>query len=187
MESLGFYPEMIDTVFLSHEHKDHTGGLNKLLERKQGIEFYIPFPFSPELKERIQKGGGRVVEIREHAKICFAAFSTGIISGWIPEQSLVLSDRSGLVLLTGCAHPRITNIIFQTKIIFGENPCSVIGGFHLAGFSRPELQEIVDVFKDSNISRVGPCHCTGKEAREMFQKAYQYSFIDIGVGKEILL
>jgi len=187
MEYLGLHPKTIDAVVLSHEHKDHTGGLRTLLKRNRDLDVYIPSTFSKAIKKSIQQCGGRYVEIQGQEEICKQAFSSGVIHGWIPEQSLVLKTQKGFVLMTGCAHPRIVKIINQVKNLFHKTPFLVMGGFHLAGFSRPELQEIIGFFQSSKIGKVGPCHCTGEEAREMFQEAYGSSFIDIGVGKEIIL
>jgi 7,8-dihydropterin-6-yl-methyl-4-(beta-D-ribofuranosyl)aminobenzene 5'-phosphate synthase len=187
MESMRICPETIDVVVLSHEHKDHTGGLRSILEKKPGLPVYIPTLFTKAIKSKIQRSGGSPVEIQEQKEICRHAFSSGIIQGWIPEQSLVLETRMGLVLMTGCAHPRIMKTISQVKNSFRKQLFLVIGGFHLGGFSKPELQEIIRFFRSSKIDKVGPCHCTGDEARRLFQEEYGESFVDIGVGKEIVL
>jgi 7,8-dihydropterin-6-yl-methyl-4-(beta-D-ribofuranosyl)aminobenzene 5'-phosphate synthase len=108
-----------------------------------------------------------------------------VIEGWIKEQSLVLDTEKGLVLMTGCAHPRIVHIIARVKEIFRKDISLALGGFHLAGFEEKEIREIIRKFRDSGIKKVGPAHCSGDEARALFYKEYKDDCIEIGVGKKI--
>ena len=52
-----------------------------------------------------------------------------------------------------------------------------MGGFHLRGMSRRQIDEIVQGFKKEGVKRVGPCHCSGSLARKLFKKAYDKDFI----------
>ena len=61
----------------------------------------------------------------------------------------------------------------------------VFGGFHLAGFAKNEIMEIIRKFYELEVEKVGPCHCSGDEARRLFSEEYKDDFIEIGVGKEI--
>jgi 7,8-dihydropterin-6-yl-methyl-4-(beta-D-ribofuranosyl)aminobenzene 5'-phosphate synthase len=185
LEKIGIKPERIDAVVLSHEHRDHTGGLDALISRNPEIEVWIPHFFVSSFKEGIQKRGAKVFEVKASQNICVRAFSTGVIHGWIKEQSLVLDTNPGLVLITGCAHPRITEIISQVKELFNKNIYLALGGFHLAGFDKADINEIIGKFRDLGVQKVGPCHCSGNDARMFFSKEYQNNFIEIGVGKEI--
>ena len=54
MEKLGIHPGEIDTVFLSHEHKDHTGGLEALLNLNSRVEVWLPNFFSSSFKNKIR-------------------------------------------------------------------------------------------------------------------------------------
>ena len=61
----------------------------------------------------------------------------------------------------------------------------VFGGFHLAGFSKEDIEDIIDQFRVLGVKKVGPCHCSGDESRILFAEEYKDDFIKIGVGKEI--
>lgn len=185
MEKLGIHPGEIDTVFLSHEHKDHTGGLEALLNRNSSVEVWLPNFFSSSFKNRIKNQGSTVKEVTDFQEICEGAYTTGIIEGWIKEQSLILNSGKGLILITGCAHPRIVKIIDKVKELSNKNIHMVFGGFHLAAYNENEINEIIGQFRDSRVKKVGPCHCTGDEARSLFAKEYKDDFIEIGVGKVI--
>jgi len=185
MGKLGIRPEEIEMVFLSHAHKDHTGGLDALLTQNSKIEVWLPDFFSSSFKDAIKKKGGTVKEVRNFQKICERAHTSGVIPGWIKEQSLILDTDKGLILITGCAHPRIVKIISTVKELLKKDIYMVFGGFHLAGFNKGEIKEIIDRFQDSGVKKVGPCHCSGDEARRLFAEEYKDDFIKIGEGKEI--
>ncbi len=185
MEKLKISPMDIDLVFLSHYHRDHTGGLSTLLQFNPKIEVWLPKFFPQDFKEQVLAAATSLVEVEGHQKICDGAFTTGVIMGWIKEQSLVLDTTQGLIVVTGCAHPRLINILPKVRDIFGENIHLVLGGFHLAGFQTDEIQEVIDMLNALKIQKIGPCHCTGDKALRMFADEYAENFIKTGAGKEI--
>jgi len=185
IEKLGIHPGAVDLVVLSHAHGDHTGGLDELLRENPKIEVWFPEFFSPRFKKAVTKRGASLVEVDKFRKICEGAYTTGVIQGWIKEQSLILDTFKGLIVMTGCAHPRIIKIIATAKDLLEKNLYLVLGGFHLAGFTENEIKEIIDEFRAQGVKKAGPCHCTGEEARQLFAEEYKNDFIDIGAGKEI--
>jgi len=185
LEKLGIHPEEIELVFLSHAHEDHIGGLDALLTQNSKIEVWLPEFFSSSFKKAIKKEGATVTEVENFQKICERAYTTGVIAGWIKEQSLILETDKGLIVITGCAHPRIVNIIALAKELLKKDIHMVFGGFHLAGFYEDEIEEIIDQFRVSGVKKVGPGHCSGDEARRLFAEEYKKDFIEIGAGKEI--
>ena len=187
MEKLGIHPRDIDLVFLSHNHKDHTGGLSTLLQFNPKIEVWLPKFFPQDFKEQILTASTSLVEVEGHQEICDGAFTTGVIEGWIKEQSLVLDSKQGLIVVTGCAHPRLINILPKVRDMFGDNIHLVLGGFHLAGFQKDEIQEVIDMLNALKIQKIGPCHCTGDKAIRMLAKEYAENFIKAGAGKEIFV
>jgi 7,8-dihydropterin-6-yl-methyl-4-(beta-D-ribofuranosyl)aminobenzene 5'-phosphate synthase len=185
LEKLGIQPASIDVVVLSHAHRDHTGGLKGLLFLNPKIEVWLPHFFALDFKDSIKARGAGVVEVEASGKICEGAQTSGVIEGWIKEQSLVLDTERGLVLMTGCAHPRIVRIIDRVRDVFKKNIFMALGGFHLAGFEKAEIREIIRKFRSSEIQKVGLAHCSGDEARTLFQEEYQDDFIKVGVGTKI--
>ena len=167
MEKLKINPKSIDFVFISHMHGDHTGGLQGLLELNKGLKVYTPDLFS------------------EPTRIFKNVYSTGCLGDWVKEQSLILNTEKGLVIITGCAHPGIINIIKKSKDMLKGEVYLVLGGFHLSGNSDSELRKIIDDFKELEVQKTAPCHCSGDRCRELFKQEYQANFIENGVGKII--
>ncbi len=102
----------------------------------------------------------------------------------MPEQAIVLKAKYGLVVITGCAHHGILEIIEKIKAKFpGYSIYLVLGGFHLMESDKRIIETIVKNFKKMGIKKVGPAHCTGKTATELFKKEYKDNFVEVKAGK----
>jgi len=187
MEKLAVDPNKIDTVVLSHIHGDHTGGLGSLPEKNPNVTVYLPESFPKKFKDNVQAHGAKMIEVEQPMKICENVYSTGQLGKWIKEQSLVIRTERGLVVITGCAHPGIVNIVNIAKDLVKDDFLLVMGGFHLEWASRGKIEKIISAFKQWHVRYVGPCHCTGDKARALFEKYFGENYINIGAGKVITL
>jgi 7,8-dihydropterin-6-yl-methyl-4-(beta-D-ribofuranosyl)aminobenzene 5'-phosphate synthase len=187
MEQLGIDPKEIDVVILSHIHGDHVGGLFGFLKQNSNVVVYLPKSFPLSFKNKIISYGARFEEIDEGRNLFNKIYTTGELGTWIKEQSLILNTTKGLVIITGCAHPGVVHIIERSKKLIGVDPLLVTGGFHLGGTSEGELKQIIDDFIRLNVQKVGPCHCSGDRARRLFQEAYGKHFMEVGVGRVIII
>ena len=91
----------------------------------------------------------------------------------------------GLIVMTGCAHPGVVEILNKVRDLMKDDFLLLMRGYHLGGKGKGELEKIVSNFKKLGVHNIGPCHCTGDAAKELFKKEYQISFINVGVGKII--
>jgi len=185
MKSLGIDPKEIDIVFLSHIHKDHVGGLWHVIERNRKVFVFIPKSFPDSFKKEVKGRRVTLIEVQRPIKVCDGVYSTGEFGTDIKEQSLIIHDERGLVIITGCAHPGLVNVVNRVKDLFREDIFLLVGGFHLGGKSKDELKKIVSALKKAGVYSVGPCHCTGDVAREVLKEEYQKNFINVGVGRVI--
>jgi 7,8-dihydropterin-6-yl-methyl-4-(beta-D-ribofuranosyl)aminobenzene 5'-phosphate synthase len=181
LQALGFDPLDIDAVVLSHEHGDHVGGLPLLLA--QGVEpsIYLPQSFSLSTKS-IADSHGVLVEVSDPMEIIPGVYTTGELGEEIIEQALVLETAEGIVVVTGCAHPGIVEILQRAKEITGEDIDLVVGGFHLMRHSQHQIESIIDEFRSLGVRRVVPSHCTGELAMSLFAEAYGEDYLVGGVG-----
>jgi 7,8-dihydropterin-6-yl-methyl-4-(beta-D-ribofuranosyl)aminobenzene 5'-phosphate synthase len=187
LEKMGLSPENIEVVVLSHYHGDHTGGLDEILRLNPRIEVWVPEHFPKDFKQRLREKGSKIVEVSQSRKICPGTFTSGVIEGPIREQSLVIDTDHGLVIITGCAHPGIVKILSEIKESFKKSFYLVFGGFHLGGSSRAEIESIISRFKALGVKKVGPTHCSGDLARNLFSEKFGEDFIRVGAGKEIII
>lgn len=185
MKKLKIDPKEVDVIVLSHIHYDHIGGLSDFLEKNPNITVYLPESFPKKIKKDVKKMGAKLVEVKKPIKICEAIYSTGELGGWIKEQSLIIKTTNGLVVITGCAHPGVVNIIKKAKKMFKSDIFLVLGGFHLCWINSWQIKGIVNGVKKEKVKMVAPCYCSGDLARELFEKTYKENFIRVGVGKKI--
>ena len=180
-------PGRIDLVVLSHVHGDHTGGLTGLLQVNPRVQVCLPASFPSRFKEAVHGHGATVVEIRGPQEICKDVYTTGVLGRRIKEQALAIRTQGGLVVLTGCAHPGIVNILTEIRRLHEDNLLLVIGGFHLEWVTRWRIETILGVFRSYGVRYVAPTHCSSEKARRLFQQGYGSGYLDTGVGTMITL
>lgn len=88
------------------------------------------------------------------------------------DLSLVLRTDKGLVILLGCAHRGVVNIVDHVLETFGgDSVHAVIGGFHLERASDSQLQKTVEALEKRKVEKIVTSHCTGMWATiAMLQK-----------------
>jgi 7,8-dihydropterin-6-yl-methyl-4-(beta-D-ribofuranosyl)aminobenzene 5'-phosphate synthase len=187
MKQLQIDPKEIDMVVLSHIHSDHVGGLSGILDQNSDVTVYVPASFPRSLKEEVRRYGAEVQEVEEPRELFDGVYTTGELNGGVREQSLIVSTDQGLVIITGCAHPGVLNVLRKAREIAGDKVHLVLGGFHLGGASASEIESIIDGFEQIGVTRVAPCHCSGDTARELFREHYGEGYIECGVGRTIVL
>ena len=187
LQKLAIDPRIVDIVVLSHIHGDHTGGLQSFLALNSDVTIYIPGSFPTSFTEEVKEYGAEVVEVEKSKKICRDVYSTGELGTWIKEHSLIIKTDKGSIVITGCAHPGIVQIVTVSKNLIKNNVFLVIGGFHLRNNSQSEVENIIYRLKNLGVRYVGPCHCTGDLARDLFKKEFGEYYIEVGVGKRIFL
>jgi len=110
-----------------------------------------------------------IIYVDEPLQIHQGFFSTGELEGI--EQSLVIKGENGLIVIAGCSHPGVGNIL-KAAGQFGKVK-SLVGGLH--GFSE------FDLIKDLDL--ICPVHCT--QFKEKIKELYPEKYISGGAGKII--
>ena len=164
MKKLGLDPKSIEEVFISHAHFDHVGGLSDFLRVNNQVKIYVPVSFA--LDPSMAK---EVITVTEPLQIHGNIYSTGELQGI--EQSLVVKTKKGLVVIAGCSHPGVGNIL-EAASQFGK-VSALVGGLH--GFNQ------FDLIKDLDL--VCATHCT--QYKTEIKRLYPEKYIEGGVGKVI--
>lgn len=186
MNQLQIDPKRVDGIVLSHIHGDHVGGLSGFLEQNSAVTVYLPTSFPQSFKEQVKSLGAEVKEVHEAEELLPGVHTTGELGSAIKEQSLVITTSKGLVIITGCAHPGVADIIRTAKDIAPDDRVYlVMGGFHLSGASSAQVESIIREFRELSVEKVAPCHCSGDEARGLFEERFGEDYIESGVGKKI--
>jgi len=180
----------IEKVVVSHEHWDHVDGLKPFLTEKSGVGVYIPVKADAGVKTKIRLWGGSVIDVAGPVKIKEEVHLSGEIIGKydgknIPEQALVLETSKGLVVIAGCAHPGIADMVCRIKKDFGKNVSGVIGGFHLKERLLEDIGMEAARLKTAGVQMAVPLHCTGSKASKIFQQVFGPGCLLLQEGQEI--
>lgn len=186
MATLGIDPREIEAVFLSHEHGDHIGGVTDFLRQNPNVSVYVPKSFYSTLQEKVKNPSTKIIPVGGPNRLYENIYSTGEMGTWLKEQSLVLDTPKGLVVITGCAHPGIINIVRKAKQLVPKDVCLVMGGFHLLNQNASKIDRIILALKEMGVKKVAPSHCTGEEAILRFKRAWVENFIPGGCGAELI-
>ena len=171
----------LNAIFFSHIHADHTAGFPGLAGQVvTDPPVYVLASFPPEFKQKV-----RAIEVSGPMVLPDRDFRT---TGELPgqpanEQALIVTTDRGLVVITGCAHPGIVNIVRRVREISGEKIRLVVGGFHLLQTPAGEVEKIAKELRTLGVERVAPSHCTGEAAIEIFKKEFGSDFEISGVGR----
>lgn len=109
------------------------------------------------------------------------------------EQCLVLSQDSKKILLSGCAHNGVLNILDRYRALFGGDPDVLISGFHMMKRNAPHTEEERDVIRQTaqalaqTKTRFFSGHCTGEEAFALMKTVLGDRLQPMHTGCEILI
>jgi 7,8-dihydropterin-6-yl-methyl-4-(beta-D-ribofuranosyl)aminobenzene 5'-phosphate synthase len=94
-----------------------------------------------------------------------------MIDDFKDEISLVIDSPKGLILIVGCSHPGILNMLDSVQARFSRPLYALIGGIHLYDASPERREMVVHELIQRNIPKLGVSHCTGDEAAEELEKS----------------
>ncbi len=94
------------------------------------------------------------------------------------DQSLVVESSKGIVVVLGCAHAGLVNILQHVVTLTGKKHIyALLGGTHLLNASMEQLASIFEALEEFDLQVVAPCHCTGLRATFAFQQAFGDKFV----------
>ncbi|WP_411681373.1 MBL fold metallo-hydrolase [Clostridium thailandense] len=101
-----------------------------------------------------------------------------ITDSFSDEIALVLDTPKGLLILLGCSHPGVLNMVTTISETFQKKVLGVVGGTHLVEADNDRIKKSIEYFNDLDISMVGVSHCTGEKAVELFAEGCKGFFIN---------
>jgi 7,8-dihydropterin-6-yl-methyl-4-(beta-D-ribofuranosyl)aminobenzene 5'-phosphate synthase len=101
------------------------------------------------------------------------------------DSAVVYKSSKGLVIITGCSHAGICNIINYAKKVCDEDRIvDIIGGFHLLNPKQEVLEKTVEYFRTLNTDKVHACHCTDLKSKIELAKVVDVE--EVGVGMTLV-
>lgn len=80
------------------------------------------------------------------------------------EICLVLKEKDGLAVVTGCAHNGILNIVSSVREKMNLPVHRIVGGIHLSGEKQERVDKTLAMLREMGICNMNLCHCSGETA-----------------------
>lgn len=105
-----------------------------------------------------------------------------LVPDYVPDDSAMVFDgKDGLVVINGCAHSGLTNILSYAQELFPGKPfMAVVGGFHMLSKDQAWLEGAVAQIKAFQPKRIYPCHCTDDVSKATFRNHFAVGAIGVG-------
>jgi 7,8-dihydropterin-6-yl-methyl-4-(beta-D-ribofuranosyl)aminobenzene 5'-phosphate synthase len=100
------------------------------------------------------------------------------------DSGLAYRSDEGLVVIVGCAHSGVCNIIEHARVVCGETRVrDVVGGLHLLDPPGERLYKTVEYLRGLQLKQMHPCHCTSLKSKIVLAGAVPIR--EVGVGLRI--
>lgn len=101
----------------------------------------------------------------------------------LDDTALAFKGDQGLVVITGCSHSGICNIIEHAKKVCKEDKVvDVIGGFHLMKPSHKQLKGTIDYFQKLQPKELHACHCVDLDSKIALSKVANLKEVGVGLS-----
>ncbi len=81
------------------------------------------------------------------------------------DQAAFIDTPGGLVVILGCAHSGVVNTLRYIRGLKGRTRFrAVMGGMHLVSATQERMGRTVEAFREFDIPKLFPAHCTGPDA-----------------------
>ncbi len=97
-----------------------------------------------------------------------------------------LKDQ-GMIVITGCSHAGIVNILKHSSKLLGLKKFrAILGGFHLIEASRDRIDKTVEALSLLDIDFISAGHCTGFEAQVALYEKFKNKFLPLHTGLKFI-
>ena len=101
------------------------------------------------------------------------------------ELTLAINTPLGLVLVVGCSHPGVEEILSAATAV-NPHVHMLLGGLHLVKTPDAEIERLVNAMHDQwKIDRIAPGHCTGEPAFAKLRQVFGESYLYAGLGSRV--
>jgi 7,8-dihydropterin-6-yl-methyl-4-(beta-D-ribofuranosyl)aminobenzene 5'-phosphate synthase len=215
LDAAGALPSRLDGIFISHNHLDHVGGAKCQRRRSPDLRqlppsmgtgvLWAPVPLKPALLPC------RCLDAA--TEIFPGVASSGALPahlyylGLLREQALLIDVRGrGLVLISGCGHPGILQMVRHASAITDRPVTGVVGGLHLIvshgrtatqkylGASRPpwaalrarDVRHLGEALRREGVQRLAPsAHDSCDVALDALRDVFGEGYLQVRAGGEI--
>jgi len=101
------------------------------------------------------------------------------------DTALAYLSEDGVVIITGCSHAGICNIVEKAKKVTGiDNVVDIIGGFHLMEPGQKQLIKTKEYIKKLRLEQLHACHCTDLNSKVHLAEVSDLKEVGVGLRLE---
>jgi 7,8-dihydropterin-6-yl-methyl-4-(beta-D-ribofuranosyl)aminobenzene 5'-phosphate synthase len=101
------------------------------------------------------------------------------------DSVLVHKASRGLVIITGCSHAGICNIVeYAKKVCEDDRIIDIVGGLHLLDPPEEQLEGTLKYMKALRPAEVHACHCTDLHSKIALSKVVNLKEVGVGLTLE---
>lgn len=183
------HPDTFRPHFVKDPYLRHVGVMPEdsrpKIEEAGGLLYLTtdPFPFLPGLITT-----GEVPRQTDFEEVGIALFT--LADGQMAQDKMMddislvarIKDK-GLVIVTGCSHAGIVNIVKHSVELTEEKRiAAILGGFHLLAASEERIEKTVAALSQFDIELISAGHCTGFKAQAALYQSFRDRFKPLQTG-----
>ena len=209
-KTLGVDLREVDIAVISHNHGDHTVGIDYLVAVNPTVKIYVPagsglggggdeyrkgYRWQVDELHAIERAtevtpGMTLVPTQSPNTGHFSRYPPNELEPQLyglPELSLALeTDDGDIFLVVGCSHSGVNEIVRATQAATSADIELVTGGYHLGPYSHEYVMDVAHTMKDElHVARAGATHCTGDEAIAIFRETFGEDYVPAGLGARL--
>lgn len=181
------HPDLFKSSYVIDEGKQRNIGIpfrREILESR-GAQFEFNNSFREIVPDLMLSGEvPRLTEFEKGSKRFLLKTKEGYVQDLIfDDQTLIVNTEKGLIIILGCSHSGMINIINHIIDKTGQNHIrTIIGGTHLGPASEETKEKTIQALKKFDIEKIGVSHCTGLEtSMRLFQEfGDRFFFCNVG-------
>lgn len=109
-----------------------------------------------------------------------------VVDKFQDEVVVGVKTEKGLLVILGCCHSGVVNILETITKRSGESIYGIIGGTHLVEANNKRIVHTLEYFEEKDIKILGISHCTGEKAIKELKK-YEDKFFYNSTGTSLIL
>ncbi|EOC99741.1 MBL fold metallo-hydrolase [Caldisalinibacter kiritimatiensis] len=103
----------------------------------------------------------------------------------IDDTALAYKTEEGIVVITGCSHSGICNIVeYAKKVCKDDRIVDIIGGFHLLNPPKEKIEGTLKYMRVLKPRTIHPCHCTDLKSKIVLSQVANVEEVGVGLTLE---
>ncbi len=112
--------------------------------------------------------------------------SDNSVDEFLDETYLLLVSRQGGILVSGCGHRGVENVIRWVIDNLGIMVIAIVGGLHMTGDDKLTYRRRASVLYGLGVKEIYPMHCVSFTAKCAIREGFAGKINVVGVGDEIV-